>query len=405
MFEKSKLILSPLLSLLFLITGTSFFMTFMTVRLQTEGASEWVIGGMHSAFYGGLFIGAFIIERGIREVGHIRVFAATASLTSASIIVMGLSNDPYVWIVARFIAGFCIAAHFVTIESWLLALSSVFDRGRILAIYMIGYYTAQAASQYLINFVNIEGAEPFLVSAFFVSVSIIPVTSTRKPQPFLHDLSKFTLFYLFKLSPFGFIGCFLSGMLISCIYGFTPAYAVAHNLPIATLMAVTILGGVVLQWPFGKASDFFDRRIILLSLGFFLMFPSLGILFFQNSQNAILALSFLMGGIIYTLYPLSLSQVCDRVGHSDLVGVTGLLLIVYGIGSTLGPLTAPLFMIGFETEGLFIYYAFISVVMTIVGIIAIILHKPVKLENQQEYVPLTGVTAVAYELDPRSEEG
>lgn len=404
MFEKSKLIVSPLLSLLFLITGTSFFMTFITVKLQTEGSSEWVIGGMHSAFYGGLFLGAFIIERGIRVVGHIRVFAATASLTSASIVVMALSDEPHIWVIARFIAGFCIAAHFVTIESWLLALSSVFDRGRILAIYMIGYYTAQAASQYIINWVNLESAEPFLVSVFFVSISIIPVTSTRKPQPHLHELSKFTLLQLFKYSPFGFMGCFLSGMLISCIYGFTPAFAVTHSLPVATLMAVTILGGVLLQWPFGKASDVFDRRYVLLLLGILLIFPSMGILFFQHDENAILAFSFLLGGIIYTLYPLSLSQVCDRISHADLVGVTSLLLIVYGIGSTIGPLTAPLLMVPFGTEGLFIYYALISVLMTVVGIISIALHQPEKAEHQQDYVPLTPVTSVVYELDPRGED-
>lgn len=403
MLEKSKLFFSPLASLLFLIIGSSFFMTFITVHLQTKGAGEWAIGSMHSFFYGGMFLGAFIIERGIRQIGHIRVFAVTASMTCASMLTMALNDDLWVWQGSRFVAGFCMAAQFVTIESWLLVLSSVLDRGRILAIYMISFYTAQALSQYIINVVDLNSAQPYIISALFVSFSVIPVTTTSRPQPHVPEKSKFGLITLFKIAPFGFIGCFMSGMLISCIYGFTPAFAVDKGLPVARLMAATIFGGVLLQWPFGKASDLFNRRAILLLLSALLIVPSLLVLTFLGDVKITLILSFVLGGIIYTLYPLSLSQVCDRVGHNDLVGVTSLLLIVYGIGSMLGPITAPLIIVPFGFQGLFIYYAVIGAIMTVVGLITLLLYRPTKLV-QQEYEPLMPVTSVAYELDPRKDE-
>lgn len=403
MRQKAKQILAPLVSLFSLVLGISFFMTYITVWLQAEGSSEWVIGGMHSAFYGGLFLGSFVIERGIRQVGHIRVFAATASLTCVSILAMGLQFDPYLWLGARFLAGFCLAAQYITIESWLLTLSSIYDRGRILAIYMMALYLAQAISQYLINVIPIDGTQGFILSALFVALSIVPITTTRKQQPHMVELSQYTLLGLFRLSPFGFLACLLSGMLLSCVYGFIPAFAVERNLSIATTMSVIIFGGMLLQWPFGKISDVFDRRKILLILAASLFIPSY-LIFMSIDPYWIIPLVFLLGGILFTLYPLAISQVCDRVGHEDLTGVTGLLLIVYGVGSTVGPLVAPLFMEYFEIAGLFLYFMVISGILTTIGVIAMIMQRPVAAEEQQEFVPLTHLTPIAYELDPRTEE-
>ena len=51
----------------------------------------------------------------LRDIGHIRVFAALASLTSVAILIHVLFIDPWVWTAT----GFAYAGLYVVTESWL----------------------------------------------------------------------------------------------------------------------------------------------------------------------------------------------------------------------------------------------------------------------------------------------
>ncbi len=399
MKKTSRRIVAPLASLILLVAGTSFFMTFITVRLELTGSSDWIIGLMHSSFFAGLLVGAYLIEKGLQQIGHIRAYGVMAGTTVVSIVSMGLFPIPLLWAIARFVAGFCIASHFVIIESWLLSLSTKSNRGQILALYNIALYLSQAVSQFIINMVNVLTTQAYLASALLVSLSILPITSTRKPQPEIVKFSQFSVIKLLWLSPFGVIGCFFSGMMISCAYSFMPSFATKNNLPIALTVFTLILGGVVLQWPFGKASDQFDRRYVLFFLGLFLSLPPTIILFFDLHRSIIFFLIFLLGGIIFTIYPLSLAQVCDRLGNKNLTGISSLLLLVFGVGSTVGPVTAPLVFQFSENMGLMLYFILMSGLLTLVGLVNNFFFKEVSRKDHHDYEPLVHLNPVVYELD------
>ncbi len=103
--------------------------------------------------------------------------------------------------------------------------------------------------------------------------------------------------------------------------------------------------------------------------------------------------------------PYSFSQVCDRVGHQDLTGVTGLLLIVYGVGSTLGPIMTPWFIMDLGDSGLMVYYITMSMLLTILGSITILGRKGGSREDHHEYEPLMHLNPVIYELEVGSDQG
>jgi MFS family permease len=71
----------------------------------------------------------------IRRVGHIGTFAAFGGIAATAPLVHRLVVDPFVWIAARALTGFCFAGMLIVVESWLNAGASSGNTGQILSIY------------------------------------------------------------------------------------------------------------------------------------------------------------------------------------------------------------------------------------------------------------------------------
>ena len=80
----------------------------MGIRSVIENFNFIATGTMMSGYYVGYFFGSNIAPKLVSRVGHIRVFAAFASLASLSILIISVYVDPVVWTFARFITGVSI---------------------------------------------------------------------------------------------------------------------------------------------------------------------------------------------------------------------------------------------------------------------------------------------------------
>ena len=75
---------------------------------------------MMSGYFVGYFIGAINYSQSyISRVGHIRVFAAFASLASLVILVHSVFVNPYIWFVLRVLTGISMVCIYTVAESWL----------------------------------------------------------------------------------------------------------------------------------------------------------------------------------------------------------------------------------------------------------------------------------------------
>ena len=137
------------LGLAFLMLGNGLQGTLVSWRANFEGFSSSTTGWIMTAYYIGFLAGSMYTGKLIREVGHIRVFAALASLASTAVLVQILFIDPVAWLIMRLVTGFCFAGVYVVVESWLNARSDNESRGRILSIYMIVSYAGLAGGQLL----------------------------------------------------------------------------------------------------------------------------------------------------------------------------------------------------------------------------------------------------------------
>lgn len=174
-----------------------------------------MIGAIMAAYYAGLALGGLLGKRVILGFGHIRAFAAFAAVAATTALAYPLAFLPVVWLVLRFVNGFCIAGLTATIESWLNARSSNTARGRVLGLYMVTYYLAIASGQVLVNVTDIAGPELFMLAAAMLTLSLVPVSLSRAGAPALDGNRSLSVRKLHALSPVGVVGAGVSPSLTS----------------------------------------------------------------------------------------------------------------------------------------------------------------------------------------------
>lgn len=145
------------------------------------------------------------------------------------------------------------------------------------------------------------------------------------------------------------------------------------------------------------------RRILLIIVVTALIFSAFIFIYKDATITSLLIFSFFIGGLFFTLYPLSITQVCDHLEHSHITKATALLLIAYGFGSVLGPIISSIIIESFGINAIFLYFIVALGALGLIGIYSTIKRPIVPLEQQTDFQSLPNVTPVAFEMDPRSD--
>ncbi len=406
-FKDFTSIVAPLLSMFILMNGIGLLGTLIPIRLELDHVSSWEIGLITSAYYGGMVLGAFRNAHFILRVGHIRAYAAFASIIAVVVLSQGLFYSLWYWVILRAICGYCLSGLSVVVESWMLGKSTPKTRGQFLSLYMISLYGASALGQFLLNMFPIDALIPFAIVTILSSLSVVPVAITKVENPTIEEPSALTVFQLYKFSPTGIVACTCSGLILGSVLGLLPLYTqltIDNVKETSLIMFFLILGGTALQYPVGHLSDKFDRRKMLITLcgvlfviGFIIMPLS------KDYLTTIYILMFIFGGAAFAVYPVSISHTCDVLDQKDIVSATQGLMLAYGIGAVIGPVVASATMSLFGSVGLFLYSCLVAAGLAGYLIHRVMVQAPPKEEDQQEFVTLPGTTPVASELDPRSD--
>ena len=95
-----------LLGVLLLMVGNGLQGSLIGIRGAIEDFTTVELSVITSAYFVGFLFGSRMAPEMIRRVGHVRVFAALASLVSAVLILYPTITDPWVWVFLRVIFGF-----------------------------------------------------------------------------------------------------------------------------------------------------------------------------------------------------------------------------------------------------------------------------------------------------------
>lgn len=375
----------------FIMLGNGLQGTLLGVRASLEGFSTTMTGFVMTGYFVGFLAGSALVPKFVSNVGHVRVFAALASLASISVLVHAVFVDPVLWIGMRLITGFAYAGLYIVAESWINEQATNETRGQLLSVYMITTLGGMAGGQLLLNLSEPASFELFVLISILVSLSLVPISLTVVAAPKLESPKSISLKELYQASPLGVIGGFGTGLAHGVLFGMGAVYATQAGLAVkevAFFMMSAILGGVFFQWPIGWLSDRIDRRqtIVLVSLlasGFALiaviwamLTPGLGLLIIMA----------LFGGMTLPLYSLCIAYTNDHLQPEQMVAASGSLVMIGGIGAALGPLSASIMMNNLGPNGFFWWLMIVHAAIGLFALYRMTRRAATPLEEQGAYV-------------------
>jgi MFS family permease len=366
LFKTLGTVASLLLSYGLLLLANGLFSTLLAVRTQVEGFSSTTVGFIVASYFSGLLLGGLFAGRAVTRVGHIRSFAAFASFVSISALLHPLFVTPIAWMMLRMLAGFCMAGMIMVTESWLNEAASNKTRGQVLSFYMITNYFAAGCGQFLLTTGDPSQYQLFSLASIIFSLALIPVLLTRAKAPVPVHSKRMHVWTLFRIAPLGVFGVFCCGLVNSSVHGLSPVYATNMGFSeaqLSTFMAVMIMSGLFLQWPIGHLSDRIGRGPLLVYIPVLVALAAIWMVF-AIEYALILIGAMVFGAFVFTLYSLSAATANDMVTANQRVQVAGALLITYGAGAVTGPIVAGQFMGVLGPQGLFFYFALISLLLS-----------------------------------------
>jgi MFS family permease len=355
-----------LFGILLLLVGNGLQGTLLGVRGGIEGFDAGTMSFVMSAYYVGFLLGAWRASTLIARVGHVRVFAALASLISAAFLIYAAAPDPWVWIAMRVLVGYAVSGVYVVAESWLNDAATNETRGKTLSLYMIVQMLGIISAQFLLNLANPAGYTLFVVMSVLVSLGVTPILLTAGSAPAYRTTQPMSLRELFRISPLGCVGTFLLGGVYAAIFGMASVYGTVTGLTVAQIsafVAAIYIGGLAFQVPVGWLSDRMDRRKLILGLTVGGAAITLGGAAFAGHYTVVVFLGFVIGGVANPLYSLIIAYTNDFLEPSDMAAASGGLLFINGTGAMLGPLLIGFLLTQFGDWGFFGYVGGIFALM------------------------------------------
>lgn len=328
------------------------------VAISAQGADFGadVTGLIMSGYSAGMLISAVMTPKLVKNVGHVRAFAALASIVSTVVLLIPLWINPGFWFMMRFIAGFCSSGLFLVCESWVNAFASNQNRGRVLSIYMMVTYGALGMGQLLLNVHDETGTTRFIIVSAMLSLSLVPLILLPAEAPAIEDARPVSVNDIWKASPLAVIGCFANGLGQSAFFAMGTYFGLGKGLSVwavSIMMALPPLGVILSQYPIGLASDKFDRRKVIVAMSFVGAAAIGSILVLGLIWSwFLIGLVTLFGVFTLPVYSLVIAHANDHMSKEQVLGASGKLILLYGTGSILGPVLAGRIMHDVGPDGL-----------------------------------------------------
>jgi MFS family permease len=399
-----------LLGVMLLMVGNGVQGSLLGIRGAMEGFSTFQLSVVMSAYFLGFLSGSRLAPGMIRRVGHVRVFSAMASLISAVLVLFPLvlgwtlpawlnTSDGWfgwitqgwvMWALMRVLIGFSFSGIYVTAESWLNNTATNETRGQALSAYMIVQMLGIIASQGLLAMGDPGGYALFIIPSVLVSLSFMPILLADTPAPTFDSIKAMGFPTLFRISPLGCVGMLLTGGVFSAMFGMASVYGAKSAMTvqqIAAFVAAMYVGGLLLQYPVGWASDRFDRRLLVLWMSAagagVMLVATLIPLPFKLELTAAL----LLGGVINPLYSLLIAHTNDFLTKEQMPAASAGLIFLNGFGAIFGPLVAGWTMGWMGAKGYFLVLAALFALLALYA--AWRMTKRAAPSNQSNYAGLS----------------
>jgi MFS family permease len=330
-----------LLGTLFLFLGNGLHGLLLPVRGAAEGYSNEVLGFLGTTWAAGFVLGCFVSPKLVMRVGHVRAFSTFVALILVNALLTGIIVDAYWWVALRVITGFCTAGTSMIIESWLNERATNESRGMIFSFYISITLIGVVGGQMLVGVFDPATTILFMICGIVYGFAVMPtlMSTAATPQP-LRSI-KLDLPLLYRNSPVSFVGILMIGIANGAYGTLGAVFGSRVGLDpstIALLLSVTIFLGAIMQFPAGKLSDRIDRRYVLAALSALAAAAALAMVATTPSDPLLIFIFVgIYGAAANALYPIAVAHANDFAKPDEFVKVSGGLLLLFGIGTIIGP--------------------------------------------------------------------
>ena len=393
---------SLFLSILVLLLGHGLQQTLIPLQGQDLGMSSAGIGLTGASYFLGFIAGCFVVPGLIRRVGHIRVFAFCVAVLIGAILSLGRWPDIWVWLVLRALTGGSMAGLYMIFESWLNEQAPVAQRGAVLSFYGVVCVVALILGQLLLDDLQLLSGTSLVALIFALALAPVALTTSQAPSVPQNVRPDFGVTH--RSSQVALLCAAASGVVMGLLWSNGAMYAsMRFDDPGvgAQLIFWMLMGGLLLQMPFGRLSDHFDRRWVLLGIALIGLVASSGWLYWNPAERwPLLTVSALLGATAMPMYSIAVAHANDNA-EGRFLPIAGAMLVANGLGSALGPiLYAITLFLGWQ-DALFVLIA-VAFALTAVWTGYRLRAHNVARSHYEPYQPSPGTVAVSAELDPRT---
>lgn len=401
---------SLLLGSAFLVMASGLHGLLLPLRGTIEAFTTIELGLLGTFWATGFISGCLLLPAMVRRVGHIRSYGVLASLSAVAILLNLLIISPLAWIALRALSGFCFAGAAMIVESWLNERATRQNRGAIISVYQIVNFVASTSGQVLLAISPPTGHVYFVLGAILYCLAILPTALSTAATPLPLTTTSLDIRGLYRNSPIAAVACILIGLVNGAFGTLGPVYAKQIGLPsrnIAILMAGALLGGALTQFPLGRLSDRLDRRSVLaaITLGAAAIGAIIAIIQ-PDSLFLVTSLVVVFGAMIFPMYALAVAHANDFAAEDDFVKIASGLLLLYGVGTVIGPIAAAVAMERIAPEGLFAFTAAVHLLFVGYTFLRMRRRSASNVQTREAFqalpLPKT-VTPESVVLDPRAE--
>jgi len=233
-----------------------------------------------------------------------------------------------------------------------------------MAFFYVSFTGSMAVGTLLLTGLDVHGSAPFMIPAWAYVLSVVMVALTRMQSPPPPRRVRIEPLHVYRVSPVGLVGVFVSGMIGMTLQGVGALYGATIGLAapaIAVMMASAQAGNLVVQWPLGWFSDRVDRRYALLA-AIALVSVSSAALFAGGAASfvTLVVLVAVLAGAGESLYSIATAQANDHAREGEYVMISSTGLVAWSLGATVGPIAATGAISALGPNGLFSYFLVVA---------------------------------------------
>ncbi|MFD2173429.1 MFS transporter [Rhodobacter lacus] len=366
--------ITPFYILVFTLScGYGISLPLVALALDGMGASTRLIGLSAAMPALGWLAGVPFLPMLLRRAALDRLGPGLLAVALLAWGMMAISDDPWVWVAARFLFGGALGLIYRLIEYWLTCTAPEARRGRVIGLYNATFLSGIILGSALQPLIG-TGASGFGVVALLLGLVAGAFARNRFLSAPTVDLRWHPrdLAPPVRLAPLA-----MAAALVYAMFEDIPAYLLSlfalHSGMGAGVAALTLsvcaLGALLGTVPVGMLSDRIGRRpVLILSAGVGLV-GALGLPFLATaSATLFLAGLFVWAFGIEGIFGVSLALLADRFGGEDLLRANVTYGMVYAAGALIGPIYAATLMQAMDPQGVFLAAGLLFATLIVVAL-------------------------------------